>query len=186
MCFEKLPVNLRNKLPAAGQIAQVFAVTCLLVYGWTIYGFALRVPTWLYYLNAGEILSNFSYSAVFDLLEASLVVAVILIVNLLLPRKVFMDRFVARASLLVVLSLGYLMVLAVDSAESRVLNFPAEEFRLAPFVLLALLLLAVLLPRVEIVRKVAEDFADRALILLYVLLPLSALGLIIFLFNNLF
>ena len=179
-------MNLRNKLPAAGQIAQVFAVTCLLVYGWTLYGFALRVPTWLYYLNAGEILSNYSYSAVFDFLEASLVVGMILILNLLLPRKYFMDRFVARGSLLVVLSLSYLMVLAVDSAESRVLNFPVEEFRLAPFMLLAFLLLAVFLARIELVRKIAEDFADRALILLYVLLPLTALGLIIFLFNNLF
>ncbi len=179
-------MNLRKKLPAAGQIAQVFAVASLMIYGWTTYGFVLRVPSWLYYLNFREILSNYSYTTVFDLLETLLVLGGILVLNLLLPRKFFMDRFVAGGSLLTVLSLGYLMYIALNVGESKAFQFPIELIRPAPFVLLGLLLLALLLARVGLIRRVAEDFASRALIFLYILLPLTALGLIVFLVNNLF
>ena len=179
-------MRLRSKIPDTGEIAQVFAVACLMIYGWTLYGFLDRLPSWLYYLNAGEILSNYSYAAVFNFLEALLFLLGILLLNFLLPRKFFMDRFVARGSLFAVLGLGYLIYLAVAVGQSKAFQFPADLFRLAPFVLLGLLLFAVLVARVDAVRRIAENFADRALIFLYILLPLSALGILLFLFNNLF
>ncbi len=179
-------MNLRSKIPAAGQIAQVFAVTSLMIYGWTTYRFLEKLPSWLYYLNFYEILSNYSYQAVFDCLETLLFLAGILFLNLVLPKKFFMERFVARGSIFAVLGLGYLIYLAIALGQSKAFQFPAELFRLAPFVLLGLLLVAVFVARVEAVRKISEDFADRAIIFLYVLLPLTGLGILVFLYNNLF
>ena len=184
--FYNLRMRLRSKIPAAGQIAQVFAVASLMIYGWTLYGFLDRLPSWLHYLNFIEILSNYSYAAVFNFVEVLLFIAGILALNLVLPRKFFMDRFVARGSLFAVLGLGYLIYLAVAVGRSKAFQFPAELFTLAPVVLLVLLAAALLLARVDTVRKATEDFADRAVIFLYILLPLSALGVIVFLVNNLF
>lgn len=184
--FYNLPMSLRSKIPSAGQIAQVFAVASLMIYGWTTYGFLDRLPSWLYYLNFTEILSNYSYAAVFNFVETLLFIAGILVLNMVLPRRFFMDHFVARGSLFAVLGLGYLIYLAVAVGRSKAFQFPTELFVLAPLVLLVLLIAALLLARVDAVRRVTENFADRAVIFLYILLPLSALGIIVFLVNNLF
>jgi len=53
-------------------------------------------------------------------------------------------------------------------------------------VFLVILVLSVFLPRVEVIRIITEGFADRTVIFLYILLPLTGVGLLIFIFNNLF
>ncbi len=179
-------MKLRSKIPATGQIVQVFAVTSLMIYGWTTYGFIKRLPSWLYYLNFQEILSNYSYAAAFNFVETLLVMAVILIVNLVLPRKLFMERFVARGSLFSIFSMGYLIYLALAVGESKAFQFPAKLFDRIPLMLAGLLLVALLLPFMDIIQKAAENFADRAVIFLYILMPLTAVGILVFLFNNLF
>src|SRR5512143_3853967 len=179
-------MNLRAKIPSSTQTAQVFAVTCLVIYGWTTYRFIDTLPSWLYYLHFGEILSNYAYTAVIDFLEALIFVGAILLLNLLLPRKLFFDRFVARGSLVSLFGAGYLIYLALRVGASKAFQFPETLFAWAPVVFLVLLIAAVSLAIWEPVRKAVEDFADRALILLYVLLPLTALGLVVLVFNLIF
>ena len=178
-------MNIRNKFPTAVQVAQVFAVASIMLYGWTTYRLIQKLPSWLYYLNFKEILSNTSYTLVFDFMETLLFVGVILLLNFLLPKKFFLDFFVARGSLLSILGLGYLIYLALAVGASKATQFPADLFRWAPLVFLVILALAIFLPRVETIRKVAEDFANRAVIFLYILLPLTGLGTLIFFVNNL-
>lgn len=178
-------MKLRNKFPNAGQVAQVFAVAAVMIYGWTTYRLIQKLPSWLYYLNFQEILSNTSYTLVFDFMETLLFVGAILVINLLLPKKFFLDFFVARGSLLSVLGLGYLVYLALAVGASKATQFPMDLFRWAPLVFLAILALAIFLPRVQTIRKVTEDFANRAVIFLYILLPLTGLGTLVFVINNL-
>lgn len=97
-----------------------------------------------------------------------------------------MELFVARGSLFSILGLGYLIYLALAVGQSKSSQFPMDLFKWVPFMFLVILLLAIFLPRVEMVRKIMEDFADRTLIFLYILLPLTGLGLLLFLFNNVF
>ena len=178
-------MKLRNKFPNAGQVAQVFAVASIVIYGWTTYRLIQKLPSWLYYLNFQEILSNYSYTLVFDFMETLLFVGLVLLLNLLLPKRFFLDFFVACGSLLSVLGLGYLIYLALAVGASKATQFPIDLFRWAPLVFLAILALAIFLPRIETVRKVAEEFANRAVIFLYILLPLTGLGTLIFVINNL-
>jgi hypothetical protein len=179
-------MNLRLKLPSSTQTAQVFAVTCLVIYGWTTYRFLETLPSWLYYLRFGEILSNYAYTAVIDFIEALLFIGAILLINLLLPRRLFFDRFVARGSLLSIFVAAYLIYLALRVGASKAFQFPEALFVWAPVVFALLVIAAVLLALWEPVRRVMEDFADRALILLYVLLPLTALGFVVLVFNLIF
>lgn len=178
-------MKLRNKFPTTGQIAQVFAVASIMIYGWTTYRLIQKLPSWLYYLNFKEILSNISYTLVFDFMETLLFVGMILLINLLLSKRFFLDLFVARGSLLSVLGLGYLIYLALAVGASKATQFPMGLFRWALLVFLAILALSIFLPRIETVRKVTEDFANRAVIFLYILLPLTGLGTLIFVINNL-
>jgi hypothetical protein len=164
----------------------VYAVVSILIYGWTTYRFIQKLPSWLFYLRGWEILENYSLTLVINLLEALLVTALILLLNFVLPSKFFMEKFVARGSLLSALSLGFLIYLAIAIGESKSSQFPSGLFNWSPLVFMVILASAILLPSLNAVGRVMEEIAERAVIFLYVLLPLSGLGVLFFLYVNLF
>jgi len=175
-----------SKLPGKQQVAQVFAVISILIYGWTTYRFIQKLPSWLYYLNVGEIISNYSFTLVLNFLEALLCISLIVVIGFLLPGRIFMERFVAHGSLLAVFSLGYLIYLASAIGQSKSSQFPSELFTQTPYIFLTIFLLAIVLPFLKPVQKITDGFADRAVIFLYILLPVTVLGTLIFIATNLF
>lgn len=177
---------LRARLPSFNQLIPVFAVASTLIYGWTLYRVTDKLPSWLLYLNLMEIVSNYAYALVFNFLESCLVLGAVLTISMLLPKRFFGDMFVARGSLFAMLEIGYLIYLALAVGESKASQFPWEIFRWSVFILAGLFVLSVFLPLVAAIRRAAEGFADRAIIFLYLLVPLSSLAFIIVLFNNLF
>ncbi len=179
-------MSLRTRLPQFRQVIAVFAVTAFLVYGWTLYRMLQKLPSWLLYLDLRRILSNFSYALVLNFLECLLVTGLIIALGIILPRKFFADIFVSSGSLLSILGLGYLMYLALRVGQSKANIFPWETFMFVPLVGLIILALAFLLPRVLIVRRILDDFSDRSIILLYLIIPLTVVGAGIILVNNLF
>jgi len=179
-------MNVIKKVPRKGQLVQVFAVISILIYGWTTYRFIQKLPSWLFYLQINETISNYSFTLVFNFIEVLLFMSLILLLNFLLPARFFSEKFVARASLLAICSLSYLIYLANAIGQSKSSQFPAELFQWTPLIFLIILLLAIVLPFLNPVQKIADEFADRAIVFLYILLPLTGLGVLIFLFINLF
>lgn len=179
-------MKISGKFPNVKQVTQVFAVASIMIYGWTTYRFIEKLPGWLYYLEIQEILSNYSYALVFDFLEALLFIGFILIVNLFLPENLFKWLFVARGTFFAIFGFSYLIYLARAIGESKASQFPEDLVKWAPLVLITILSSTLFLPRVVMIRRIMEDFAERAVIFLYVLLPLTGVGLLLFLFNNLF
>jgi hypothetical protein len=177
---------LRHRFPQKHQIIPVLAVASMLIYGWTLYRVAQKLPSWLLFLNFREILSNYAYALAFNLLESLLFIGALLIINLVLPKRFFMDMFVARGALFAVLELGYLIYLAVAIGQSKAQQFPWEIINWAPVITVILFALSILLPGVLPIRKAVESFSDRAIIFLYILLPLSGLAALVCLVNNLF
>lgn len=177
---------LRDRVPKFDQIIPVFAVTSLFIYGWTTYRFLQKLPSWLYYLNVREIFLNLSHTLVFNFVECALILGALVALGIVLPRRFFGDAFVARASLLSMLGLGYLIYLALIIGESKASQFPMDVFTLVPAVGLVILMLSVFLPLISVVRVFLEDFADRAIVFLYLLVPLSAVAGVVFLVNNIF
>jgi len=179
-------MNLRDRLPRLNQIVPVFAVACLLIYGWTTYRFLQKVPSWLFYLNNWEILLNYSQALTLNFVECLIVVGAIIGYSALLPRRIFLDLFIARGTLLTLLGVGYLIYLALAIGASKASQFPWAIFNWSPAILLIILLLSIGLPKVPVVQKVLEEFADRTTVFLYILLPLSGLGILAFAIDNLF
>ena len=179
-------INLRDRFPKFQQVVSVFAVTSMLIYGWTTYRFIQKLPSWLYYLNFQEIFSNYSYTVAFNFVECLIFVSVVVLLNFILPKKIFMDMFVARGSLFALFGIGYLIYLVIAIGESKATQFPWELFGWFPYIALAVLFFSILLPWITSVRKVLETFAENATIFLYILVPLSVVGFLVVVANNLF
>lgn len=177
---------LRDRFPKFNQIIPVFAVVSMFVYGWTTYRVLQKLPSWLYYLNVREILFNLSHTLVINFIESFLVLCMLVILSAVLPKNLFGDIFIARGTLLAILGLGYLIYLALVIGQSKASQFPMEMFNLVPIVGLVILGLSVFLPLVSIARSILEGFADRAVVFLYILVPLSAVAGVIFVVSNLF
>jgi len=166
-----------NRLPKAAQIAAVYAVIVFTVYSWTLLWFFWKYPSWLYFLNIGEILTVLAYSLATNFFESLLVLLVPVALAVILPKKWFSEAFVARGIALVLPGLSYMIYLAYQF-ESKI-DYPTEALNWAPVILVATLLLVFIVGRVAFLRKPLEFFADRATIFIYLTIPLSLLSVLV-------
>ena len=166
-----------NRLPKMAQIAALYAVIVFTVYSWTLLWFFWKYPSWLYFLNIGEILTVLAYSLATNFFESLVVLIAPLAVAVVLPKKWFYDVFVARGIALVLPILGYMMYIAFQF-ESK-LDYPTEALNWAPVILAVTLLLVFVVGRVGFLRKVIEVFADRATIFIYLTIPLSLISVLV-------
>ena len=174
-------MDIYNRLPKQREIAPVYAVIVLMVYGWTILKFNYYLPGWLYFLNLGEIAANFAYAMVVNLLESLVVLLGVVALAFILPKRWFADAFIARGTSLTILTLGLMMVIA-SQFRSRD-DYPAELIRWSPLLLLLIAGIVYFLGNEARTRRVLEFFADRALIFLYITIPLSMISFLVVLFR---
>ena len=177
-------MDISNRIPKQKEILPVYAIIVLMIYGWTILKFNYNVPGWLYFLNIGEMMSIFAYSMTVNLLESMIVLLGVIAVGVVLPKKWFADAFIARGVSLSILALGLMMYIA-DQFNTKE-YYPADIIRWLPAVLILIGLVIYFLGRVPFARKAIEFFADRAIIFLYISIPVSALSLIVVLIRNIF
>jgi hypothetical protein len=170
-----------KRIPAWGQVAPVYAVIVLMVYTWTSLWFFWKLPSWLFFLNAGEIAIAFAYSLATNFVESLAVLCGPLLLSMALPKKWFYDQFVARGAALALSGLGYMMYIAFQfktNADYPSLNLKAWTLVLAAGIILFIVYLA---GRLSFLRKVIEFVADRAIIFLYITVPLSLISLAVLL-----
>ncbi len=162
----------------------MYAVIVLMVYTWTIMWFFWKLPSWLFFMNAGEILITFLYSVATNFVESLLVLCAPVFLCLILPRKWFYDLFVSRGAALVIAGLGYMMYLAFQfqgKNDYPSINLKAWSLALA----FALLMLIVFLAgKINVSRKILEVVADRATIFLYLTIPVSIISVFVVLFHS--
>ena len=172
-----------KRIPSWGQVAPVYAVIVLMVYAWTIVWFFWKLPSWLFFLNAGEIAIAFAYALATNLLESLVVLCAPLFMSLALPKKWFYDLFVARGAALALSGLAYMMYLANQFKTKD--DYPS--LTLKPWTLglavAGILVIVYLAGRLNLFRKLLEVLADRAIIFLYISLPLSLIALVVVIFR---
>lgn len=173
-----------SRFPKQKEIAPVYAIIVLMIYGWTILKFNYNLPGWLYFLNLGEIMSVFAYSMATNIMESLLVLLGVITVGVILPKKWFSDAFIARGASLSILFLGLMMYIASQFKTKE--YYPAELIRWSPGILVLIGLVVYLIGRVPMARKALEFFSDRAIIFLYITIPVSILSLIAVLAQNIF
>ena len=175
-------MGISSRFPKQNEIAAVYAVIVLIVYGWTILKFNYNLPGWLFFLNVGEILGVLAYSMVTNLLESIVVLLGVIAAGVLLPRKWFSEAFIARGASLSILVLGLMMYIAGQFSTKE--YYPAEIIRWTPAILVLIATVVYLLGRLQFTRQAIEFFADRAVIFLYISIPVSVLSLLTVLIRN--
>ena len=172
-----------KRIPAWGQVAPVYSVIVLMVYAWTIVWFFWKLPSWLFFLNTGEIMIVLAYAFATNLVESLAILCAPLAMSMVLPKTWFYDRFVARGAALVISGLGYMMVLANQfktKDDYPSLTLKGWSLGLAVVLILFIVFLA---GRLRLFQKVIEVVADRVIIFLYISVPLSLISLVVVLFR---
>jgi len=173
-----------NRLPKVSQIAPVYAIIVLMVYSWTILAFFWKLPSWLYFMSMGEILVVIAYAMTMNFLESLSVLLIPVLLCLLLPKKWFYDTFVVRGTSLVLLLLGYSMFFTTRLQYEE--GYPKDLLILTIFAIFVIALLVYVLGKIQIVHKALESLSDRAIVFLYLSIPISLISLFIVIFRNLF
>jgi hypothetical protein len=180
--------TISSRLPDWNSIWLVFAVVCLVLYGWTIANITWKLNSWLTTLTAWEIFSVISYLMVINFLEACLVMAGLLGLCVILPASLMKDQFVSRALVIALCILGsmglHLQINSGGLGRRIVFIQTLKQWWLITFLLT--IALAWFLPKVRFVSRALQEFADRATVFLYILMPLTALGFIVIIFRFLF
>jgi hypothetical protein len=171
-----------NRVPKLKEILPVYAIIVLMIYGWTIFNFNYNLPSWLHYLNMGEIMTIVAYSMAINLLESIFVLLGVIAVGLVFPKKWFAEAFIARGASLSILVLGLMMYVANQFTYKE--YYPTEMIHWSPVLLLLMGLFVYFLGRMEFLRTGIEFFADRAIIFLYISIPVSILSLIVVIIQN--
>ena len=169
-------MDISSRVPKWGHLLPVYGVIVLLVYGWTLYWFLWKFPSWLYFLTIGEILAALSYSIVTNFLESIAVLALPVMLSLALPKKWFFEVFVARTTAMVVPGLAFMMYIAMQFQTRD--DYPRELIKWSPMVALGIAGFAFLIGQVPTLRRALEFLADRAAIFVYLSIPLSLVALI--------
>jgi hypothetical protein len=184
----KLGELFTGRLPNRQNILGVYAVIVFMVYSWTLITSFYKLPSWMYYLTVGQILSVYAYAFSVDFLESILVLAGVLILDLTL--------FLALRNMAEFQSRSILVVLGVlVSFMTRLIAFPDYE-EIEMFLSGEPSWLAVALPLVFVVaiavskikwgRKILEGITERASVFLYIYLPLSFVSLLVVFIRNLY
>jgi len=167
-----------KRFPGWSDVAAVYAVATVLIYGWTIYWFIWNIPSWIYYLDVKELSLILAYSLVVNFLESLFLLLLVLGLFFIFPGKWLEEgAFVLFGSILsiFILVLFYFFVYYTGSQESFSSGLLIKY--LAGF--LMAIVISWLLGRVTIFSKLISVFADRAKIFLYLTLPMSVASLLV-------
>lgn len=171
---------LHGRIPDKGSIVTVYAVAVFLVYTWTLFTSFWKLPSWLFFLKAGEIISVYAYAFLVNFTESILLLLVVLLPNIVFPRRWWMDAFIPRGVVLMLIILGSAV------AHSSLYNSPDLRETFVNGQLnwwIGTLLIAVFLTwiagRVKWIRQGLESLADRFVVFLYIYLPLTVVALLI-------
>lgn len=176
-----------SKLPKAGAILSVFAVITAMTYGWTLLAFLWKLPSWLHYLNLGEILAVYSYSILTDFSESIILLVLFLLLCIILPARLMRDVFILRGTVLAFGILGGMMALLdfyINNEAGLIGNVPAWLVIL-PSAIIFMVLLEILSRKFPLVASVLTGLADRLTIFLYINLPLTMIALVVVAARNL-
>lgn len=177
-----------RQFPGRQEILPVFSIIVFFVYSWALYRMFYQVPSWLYYMPAGEIFILAAYVLVFALFESLVVLGLVLLLIKIYPARFFREKFVLQGTTLVGgLSLGAVLL---QRKIGVIYKLEFEELLMYPLLILGIYLIlplfsAILYRKIPTLGRVVEAVADRMQIFPLIYLPLSLVSLPWLLIRNL-
>ena len=177
-------LSITEKIPKLQDIAPVYAVIVMMIYPWTLTRYFWKLSGWILFASGGDLAAFFAYMVVVNLLESILILLVPLAMSIILPRKLFYDRFKTRSVALVLFGLGFLIYLSRNLHADA--PFPLTLVQRLPVAGVAILVLVFLVDQVGFLRRVLDELANRLTIFLYISIPVSVIALLVVLVRNVF
>lgn len=173
-----------SRFPSLKQLAPVYSVIVVAIYGFSILRFFWRVPSLINYSTVGQVGVIFSYMVVVNLIESMMIICIPIVLSMILPKKWFFEQFVAKGVLLVSMALGYFGYISshINTEE----DFPYSLVKWSPLVFIFILVLVFLLARIKFLTKVLEWAAEQLEVFLILSLPISMIALVVVLIRNIF
>lgn len=172
--------KLMARLPDRRSIIGVYATASFLVYGWTMLASFWKVPSWLFYLKIGEILSIYAYSFVIDFAESLLLLFVTVLAGMLLPNRWWNAQFASKGILWISVLMGSIMLrLYTNRTPDDWESFVYNQWTWWGFTFLLGILLSYLSSHVDWLRAGLENLGDRLVAFLYIYLPLTVVSIIV-------
>ena len=184
-----LKQTLTARLPAIQQIWPVFSIIIFIDYTWVLYRFFFQVPSWLYYMKAGNLLVLFAYALSFSLIESFLVLLLVLLLCMIFPARYFKEKFIPQGSfqVLIITVLAYALRQRIEEFSKMeawiLIAIPVVAFLILT---LSVIILSKIFERFWRIPKWVSSLAERMTIFLYLYPPLGVLGLLVVVVRNIF
>jgi len=167
------------RLPEGRSILGVYAVAVFLAYSWTMLASFWKVPSWMFFLKIGEILSVYAYAFVIDFAESLLLLVMMLLVGAILPRRWWNAEFKTFGSLWIFVLLGSIMLrLYTNRAPEYWEDFVYNQWHWWGYTLLLGIILSFMFARFRWLRNALEGLVDRLVVFLYIYLPLTVVSMV--------
>lgn len=165
-----------SKIPTWQEILPVFSLILFVVYSFTIYRMLFQIPSWLYSHTKPDIFFLAIYVFAVAFIECLLVLVFIIVLNLIMPRKIFRDQFLAQGSLMVIACTIWALILKykIDIFGLRGLRAVSELILL--FVLSLLIIMVVssfLMKRYARIKSMIQVVSDRMIIFAWIYAPVG-------------
>jgi len=171
-----------KRFPKWDEIIPVLAVGVTILFSWSIIASAKDlINNWGLYFGVADLLSLFAYVIAGAFLESLLVMAALLIISLILPKKIFAGKFVLRGTILTITFLGSIIYLY---SKTLTYGIYGNLNKWGEFFAVSTLIFFVFGEFFPAVSKVIEFIADRCIIFLYIYLPLSFISIIAVVLRN--
>ncbi len=182
--FSKVKALMASRLPNLQQTAAVYSIIVLFVYGWMIYWYLWKLPSWLFYLSLTDLLTYFAYAMTVNFFESVFVLLFPLVLCLLLPPGWLRDQFAVRGTTMVAVLLIFLTY--YSRLITGLVDLPSNLHIMLLEVVFGMVMVAFIAGKVRLIRKVIEEISNRAIIFLYLSIPISAVSMLVVLIRNLF
>ena len=184
---------LRRKLPVRAEVFSVFNVLIFVVFGWSIRGFLFEIPSFLLYLNLGDMTAVVFYMMAFAFLECILLTGGLVLVSLILPVNWFKIGFAYKGFLIIlVATTGFILFQGYYKVGffQNLINNDYSPFRPALIgmvigfvVLVGLFWLFHNRPRLQ---KYLSTFIEQFSVFSYIYVPLGVIGILVVFVRNIF
>jgi hypothetical protein len=184
---------LRRKLPGRAEALSVFNVLIFVVFGWSIRGFLFEIPSFLLYLNLGDITAVVFYMMAFAFLECVLLTGGLVLVSLILPSSWLKTGFAYKSFLIIlVATTGFILFQGYYKVGffQNLLNNDYSPFRpvligmcIGFMVLAGLFWLFHNRPRLQ---KYLSTFIEQFSVFSFIYVPLGVIGILVVFVRNVF
>ncbi len=163
--------------PARHEILLVLGAALFVIHSWSLNTFIYKVPSFLLYMNLGQIGTVFAYMMAFAFLESLLVTSGLVVTSALLPRSWYRDGFHYKGFLTLLVG----TISAIFLQDSLNNQYPGATSLLiwVSLTLLSLIALLLLVHFVESLRKFIIFIAEQVSVMLYLYLPIGLVSLLI-------